>query len=174
HAAVHDGEGLDVDPVDLLVEDAVLVPVVVRRDVAQVARQALDPEVAGLDHVAVRVGEVLDHPDSLACGLVGSQSFDPIERPRQGAPWRAHGRATRPGARLRSSGTASSRWTTSGRGPRSSWSSATASPRPAIARSSPATRTPSGSSSGGAGSFPASSTRTTTSRSRRSTRSGQT
>src|SRR5262249_5360122 len=60
HAAVHHVEVLDVDAVDALVKPALLVTVEARRDLAQVARQALDPEVAGFDDVSVGIGQLGD------------------------------------------------------------------------------------------------------------------
>src|SRR5207244_12075690 len=61
HAAVHDGEVVDLDTVDARANAPLRVAIEAWRERTEILRQALHPEVAGLDDVPVGVGEVLDH-----------------------------------------------------------------------------------------------------------------
>src|SRR5262249_28649649 len=81
-AALHPLEILDVDAVDALVKAAFIVPVEAGGHLAQLGREPLDPEVARLDHVSVRVGKLGDgHAGALPRPRSGCQSSDLIERP---------------------------------------------------------------------------------------------
>src|SRR5439155_1278719 len=69
-AAVHDGEGVDLDAVDARVKDPLRIAVEARPERTEVVRQALSPEVPRLDDVPVGVGEVIDHGPGLLLSAV--------------------------------------------------------------------------------------------------------